>query len=214
MQLLLDNPSLVLTHICVDGHTISTQGTLTMSKKASKRSRALVRPPTISYARLIKKFVHLECKFGLLYFVKWNKVLTKPRFAAADPTPEDFAGGPHVKGIRTITICPAFTTEPTTKRTLDEKDYCKNKESKKLKDFETGGMFPHLSTTLTPFHSCRAQTQEQRNLLADLRPLNKPQATPSSTKSPISTPSASLLAIPRKPSHLRTASPSSSIMER
>ena len=76
-----------------------------------------------------------------------------------------------MKGTRTITICPAFTTEPTTKRTLDEKDYCKNKESKKLKDFETGGMFHHISIILTPFHSSRSQTQEQRIFLLTFAPL-------------------------------------------
>jgi hypothetical protein len=68
-------------------------------------------------------------------------------FAYADPTEESFEGHGHVKGTRTVTISPSFFTDPRTTRDLpgpDDKEglkkYCKNKESKKIKDFEVGGM--------------------------------------------------------------------------
>lgn len=72
-------------------------------------------------------------------------------FAVTDSTPEDFeapdAKPPFKKGIREILLCPLFFTDERTTRHIprgpkDEdaiKEYCKHKESKKLKDFETGG---------------------------------------------------------------------------
>ncbi|KAI9829986.1 MAG: hypothetical protein M1826_005159 [Phylliscum demangeonii] len=65
--------------------------------------------------------------------------------AFADPTPETFSGGRHVKGVvRPIRVCAQFFTSPATKRTLpttapESKAYCAHKETKKLPDFETGG---------------------------------------------------------------------------
>ena len=73
---------------------------------------------------------------------------TSGSFAYADPTEESFEGHGHVKGTKTVTICPSFFTDPRTTGDLPTSNdkaglekYCKNKESKKIKDFEVGGMW-------------------------------------------------------------------------
>jgi hypothetical protein len=76
-------------------------------------------------------------------------------FAYADPTEENFEGHGHTKGTRVVTICPEFFTSPRTTRDLpsaNDKDglkkYCEHKESKKIMDFEVGGMSQMLKKVL------------------------------------------------------------------
>ncbi len=79
---------------------------------------------------------------------KLSRWLTSSSLAVADPTPEYFDGGPHEKGPRTITLCPSFFSNNGAKMRLPgdnqqkRAEFCKDKESKKLTDFETGGTYP------------------------------------------------------------------------
>lgn len=75
--------------------------------------------------------------------------------AYADPTPEDFEGHGHTKGVRTIVICPQFFTNKRTTGELpisdDEeglKKFCDGKETKKVMDYEVGGKSESPSRTI------------------------------------------------------------------
>lgn len=91
--------------------------------------------------------------------------LTSSSLASADPTPEDFDGGPHEKGPRTVTLCPAFFRDNQTRRRLPGDDeakkaeFCKDRQSKTLSDFQTGGMhFASMVCSVLLTYICPAHT--------------------------------------------------------